>query len=59
MEVVKMDYKTLRNNRAFVTGILTSAINQMIKQGIPKDKVIDYYKDILENMKNEKLFDEV
>jgi DNA-binding transcriptional regulator YhcF (GntR family) len=52
-----MDYKTLRNNRAFVTGILTSAINQMIKQGIPKDKVIDYYKDILENMKNEKLFE--
>lgn len=54
-----MDYQILKSNREIVKGFLKQRIDNMIKQGIPKEKVIDYYKDLLEEMKNEKLFDEV
>ena len=54
-----MNYLILKHNRAFVIGLLTSAINQIVKQGISREKVIDYYIDLLRNMKQEKLFEEV
>ena len=53
-----MDYKILKANRNLVKGFLAQRIKAMQKQGIDKIKVIDYYKDLLDEMKNEKLFDE-
>jgi len=54
-----MEYQILKANRLIVKGFLKQRIDNMIKQGIDKNKVIDYYRDLLQEMKNEKLFDEV
>ena len=54
-----MDFMTLKANKNLVKGFLSQRIKAMQKEGISKDKVIDYYRDLLEEMRQEKLFDEV
>ncbi|HUX92471.1 MAG TPA: hypothetical protein VMV36_01600 [Ignavibacteriaceae bacterium] len=53
-----MDYKVLRANRELVRGFLSGRIKNAVKEGIRKEDVIEYYKSILDEMKNEKLFQE-
>jgi len=51
-----MDYKVLKANRELVKGFLGQRIIAMQKEGFEKTKIIDYYIDLLKNMKNEELF---
>jgi len=50
-----VDYKALKANRLIVKGFLQQRIEAMQKEGLDRIKVIDYYKDLLEEMKQEKL----
>lgn len=56
---MKPDYKILLANRELVRGFFTQRIRAMQKEGLDRDQVINYYKSILDDLKNEKLFDEV
>ena len=51
-----MDYKVLRANRELVRGFLSGRIKNAVKEGVPKENVIEYYKSILDSLLDEKLF---
>ena len=54
-----MDYQILKANRLLFVGFATQRIEAMQKEGLDKIKIIEFYQDLLEEMKNEKLFDGV
>lgn len=54
-----MDYLALKANREIVKGFLKQRIQAMQREGIGKLKCIEYYIDLLKEMRQEKLFDEV
>jgi hypothetical protein len=53
-----MDYLTLRNNKNLVKGFLKGRIKAMEKQGLKREKIIEFYIDLLNDMKQEEIFTE-
>ena len=53
-----MDYMALRNNKNLVKGFLKGRIKAMEKQGLRREKIIEFYIDLLKEMKQEEIFNE-
>jgi hypothetical protein len=52
-------YKALKRNREILKGFISEFIKTPARYGITRIEAIDYYISLLQEMKQEKLFDEV